>query len=122
MKFYNKNIGNYGEDLSVKYLSNLGYKILNRNFRCKLGEIDIISMLESDNRICFTEVKSRYNSLYGFPFEAITYRKIKRIKAAAKFYIMVNNLKNLDFRFDVIEVVFNNSNDSYCLNLIENAF
>ncbi|QGU95224.1 YraN family protein [Clostridium bovifaecis] len=122
MSNYNKDIGNYGENLSVEYLSNLGHEIIHRNFKCKLGEIDIISKCENNNCICFTEVKSRYNNLYGAPLEAITYRKIKKIKAVAEFYIIKNNLKDLDFRFDVIEVFFNNVNDTYSLKLTENAF
>lgn len=122
MSNYNKDIGNYGENLSVEYLSNLGHKVIHRNFKCKLGEIDIISKLENINCICFTEVKSRYNNLYGAPWESITYKKVRKIKAVAEFYIIKNNLKDSNFRFDMIEVFFNTTNDTYSLKLTENAF
>lgn len=121
MKRFNKDIGNFGEDLSVKYLVKKGYEILHRNFRCRLGEIDIISK-SHNGYICFTEVKSRYNCSYGSPHESITRNKVKKIRAIAELYIMKNNLNNVDLRFDVIEIVFNNSDDNYIINFIENAF
>lgn len=119
---YNKAIGDYGEYLSINYLMKKGHRIICRNFRCKLGEIDIISKIDDINCICFTEVKSRYNYSYGIPSEAVNYRKISRIKNAAKYYIKINNIMDVNFRFDVIEIFFNKSNNDYSLNLIENAF
>lgn len=122
MGIYNKKIGNYGENLCVEYLTEKGYKIIHRNFRCKLGEIDIISKPNRDSCICFAEVKSRYNNFFGIPCEAVNSTKIRKIKSVAEFYIIKNNLKDYSFRFDVLEVIFNNKDDSYSINLIENAF
>ncbi|KEI10381.1 YraN family protein [Clostridium botulinum C] len=120
MYTYNKNIGNFGETLSEKFLISKGHKILKKNFRCKLGEIDIISKFK--NCICFTEVKTRYNSSYGIPCEAVTYRKINKIKNTAKFYIAVNNIFYYDFKFNVIEILMNNNDNTHIVNFIENAF
>ncbi len=122
MSRYNKIIGNYGENICEEYLIKHGHKILHRNFRCKLGELDIISKIESSNCICFTEVKSRYTHTYGTPCESITYKKILRIRNIAQYYIIKNNLNNFNFRFDVIEVLFNIEHNNYSLNLIKNAF
>lgn len=122
MSNYNKKIGDYGESLSQKYLINHGYIILSKNFRCKFGEIDIISMDKKINCICFTEVKSRYNNLYGRPCESITYKKIRKIRNTAKLYILKNNLFNFNFRFDVVEVILNLNNNDHSINFIENAF
>lgn len=122
MKRYNKIIGNYGEDICEEYLLRHGHQILHRNFRCKLGELDIISKIKDLNCICFIEVKSRYHTRYGRPCESISYKKILKIKNTAQFYIMKNNLKDVNFRFDVMEVLFNVEKDDYTLNLIKNAF
>ncbi|MFL0249871.1 YraN family protein [Clostridium neuense] len=116
----NKIIGNYGEDLANEHLKKLGYTILDRNFKCKIGEIDIIA--QKHNTVAFIEVKSRYNVLYGKPCEAVNFTKKLKIYKAAKFFITKNNLMNFDFRFDVIEITFNYNNNKQLINYIENAF
>lgn len=120
MKRYNKEIGNYGEDIAARYLKNLQHKILERNYKCKIGEIDIISRYK--DFLCFTEVKTRYDINYGFPLEAVNRKKQFNIYKVANFYILKNNISNLNFRFDVIEVLLNNKDDKFSLNFIENAF
>lgn len=120
MVHYNKKIGTYGEFLAQKYLEHLGYNTLERNFRYKYGEIDIISYIPCTNFICFIEVKSRFSTLYGYPREAITYKKTLKIKNTAKFYIIKNHLCKYNFRFDVIEILF--KNNKYKLSHIKNAF
>ncbi|MCY6372398.1 YraN family protein [Clostridium ganghwense] len=119
---YNKKIGTHGENLAQSYLEKLGYKILANNFRCKVGEIDIITLFPNTNYICFVEVKSRFTSVYGRPCESITYKKILNLRHTAEFYIMKNKLYNYNFRFDVIEIIFNNNNTDYLLEHIKNAF
>lgn len=120
MKSFNKDIGNYGEELSFEFLKRKGYYILSRNFRNRSGEIDIIC--KKDDLIIFVEIKSRYNYNYGSPIEAITYSKQKQIIKLCKFYIYINKLINYNFRFDVIEIFFNKDNDLYYLNHITDAF
>ena len=120
MKGFNKDIGNYGEDLSFEFLKRNGYSILSRNFRNRCGEIDIIC--KKDDLIIFVEIKSRYNYNYGSPIEAITYSKQKQIIKLCKFYIYINKLINYNFRFDVIEVFFNKDNNLYSINHITDAF
>ncbi|MCD2345987.1 YraN family protein [Clostridium guangxiense] len=117
---YKKTIGNYGEEVAKEHLEESGYTILDRNFRCRTGEIDIIA--EKHHIIIFAEVKSRYNSLYGNPCESVNYLKRLKIYKTAKFYIIKNNLMNFDFRFDVIEIILNYKNNKKCINHIKNAF
>ncbi|WP_411170522.1 YraN family protein [Clostridium sp. MB05] len=120
MNSYNKCIGTYGEDLASSYLKSKGYYILNRNFRNKHGEIDLIC--KYSDLIIFVEVKSRYNYSYGIPSESVTYSKQKQIINLCKFYILSRKLFNYNCRFDVIEIYFNKNNESYFLNHIEDAF
>lgn len=120
MKKDNKNIGNYGEDLVSNFLKNNKHKILHRNFRKSNGEIDIISLF--NNIIIFTEVKTRFSKEYGLPFESVTKNKQKNIKKLASYYIYFYKLKNYYVRFDVAEVYLNNFDNSYKINIIEDAF
>lgn len=122
MIHYNKKIGNYGESIAKSYLENLGYIILKKNFRCKVGEIDVIATLPGGDCICFVEVKSRFTNSYGRPSESITFKKILNLRHTAEFYIMVNKLYKHNFRFDVIEIIFNHNNDDYIVQHIKNAF
>lgn len=120
MKLFNKSIGDYGENITEEYLINNGYKIIKRNFKCKNGEIDLICL--KDNIINFIEVKSRFYNLYGSPCEAVTYSKIKRIINASNYFIYINNLYNLNIRFDIVEVYLNTGNTQYKINHIKDAF
>lgn len=123
MEKYNKNIGNFGEDEAVKYLVKHNYKIITRNFSCKLGEIDIIA--KDKDVLAFIEVKARTNDKYGNPSDAIGYYKKRKIINTAKYYLMKENIKNLFCRFDVVEVFVSNDDNKIIdkdINLIKNAF
>lgn len=121
MHYCNKDIGSLGEGIAADYIKNLGYIILEKNFRCKLGEIDIIA--KDKNFITFIEVKTRYSSIYGTPGTAITIKKQNRIYKTAQFYMLKKSIFNkFYFRFDVIEIILNTSNNKYSINLIRNAF
>lgn len=115
-----KQLGSSGEDVAVKFLEKNGYKILHRNFRCKLGEIDIIA--KEGNTIVFVEVKTRRNLKFGYPSEAVTAIKQKHMKRVAEYFIL--NLKSEDytFRFDVVEVYMNTKNEILDVKLIKDAF
>ena len=98
---HNKILGNFGEDAACNYLKNKGYTIVKRNFRCRMGEIDIIAKIE--NCLIFIEVKTRKSSEFGEPSEAVDFRKIEKIKRVIEFYLSTADW-NGDIRVDVVEV------------------
>ena len=110
--------GMVGQQAAEAYLLNKGYRILARNFRVPTGEIDLIA--EDVDYIVFIEVKSRNGSKYGLPREAVTPRKQARIIETALHYIAQHELTGQDFRFDVVEVLFENHEGR--ITHIENAF
>lgn len=105
-KKLNKVIGNLGEGIARKYLIQHGYSILEANFRCPKGEIDIIAK-ENDDTIVFVEVKTRTNSKYGQPFEAVDYRKRQRLYTIAQYYIYEKKLMEYKYRFDIVSIILN---------------
>lgn len=106
-------IGKKGEEDAVKYLKKNKYEILERNFRTKAGEIDIIAM--KNDVVVFVEVKKRNNSSYGAGFDAVDLKKQQKIINAAQIYISFQK-KEKKYRFDVISI------DNKNINHIENAF
>jgi len=104
-------IGSQGEDIAADYLEKKNYKILQRNYRSRQGEIDIICLDETgdtdDNVLVFVEVKARRVLDYGVPTESVTSEKIGRMRRAAEVYIMLNGLDEVCCRFDVVGIVFN---------------
>jgi len=97
---HSKEIGDQAEKDAVELLKKNGYKILQKNYRVPFGEVDIIA--KDKKAIVFVEVKMRSSDGFGLPQEFVDKRKRKKIIAAAISYIKVNNLKDTDFRFDVV--------------------
>lgn len=95
-------LGKYGEDVATRFLLQKDYKIIERNFRCRQGEIDIIA--KDKEKLVFVEVKTRSNFNFGLPVEAVDRNKISHILKSAKVYLKLKNIKNTLIRFDVIEV------------------
>ncbi|WP_434796835.1 YraN family protein [Terrisporobacter vanillatitrophus] len=108
--------GKIGEKIALKYIISKGGKIIEQNYRTKMGEVDIIAKLNGE--LVFVEVKSRSNINYGYPSESVNYKKKRKITNVAKYYILDNSLENLSIRFDVIEIYFNEKK----INHIVNAF
>mgnify|MGYP001120136057 CR=1 FL=1 len=99
-----KAVGELGENIAARYLTNSGYAILEKNYTCKFGEIDIIA--KKGTVLAFVEVKTRTNISYGYPEEAVNKYKIKKIKNTANFFIVNNKpLQDFNFRFDVISII-----------------
>lgn len=99
---HNKALGEYGEKIAQFFLSKIGYLILEKNYKCKFGEVDLIA--RTNNLIIFVEVKTRSNLSYGYPEESIEYFKIQKIKNIANYFITRKNLESFDVRFDVISI------------------
>ncbi len=102
MKRYNKNLGDFGEDITCEYLLEKGYKILARNFRFGRNEIDIIA--ENEKLIAFVEVKTRKNVVFGMPSEAVDKSKVEKIISVAQSWLE-NNPTEKEIRIDVSEVI-----------------
>ena len=111
--------GKYGEDLAANYLKKQGYKIIERNFRIRGGEIDIIAI--DGQTLVYIEVKTRTSHQFGLPEESVTPHKIKFLERSAKFYRA--NRKHLNLpqleRIDVVTV--DSSDGDPQINLIKNA-
>ncbi len=97
----NKISGECGETAAVEYLKKKKYKILERNFSAKTGEIDIIAQKGED--LVFVEVKTRSSEKFGTPAQAVTYYKKRNFVNTAKWYL-VSHPTELNIRFDIIEV------------------
>ena len=112
---YNKRIlGKLGETLACNYLEKENYKIIEKNFSCSQGEIDIIAYDTTTNEIVFFEVKTRSNFNYGIPAESINNLKKMHIKHSIEYYLYKNNLLNKFIRVDAIEIAIHNK--EYKLN------
>jgi putative endonuclease len=120
------NFGKAGEERAAKYLESNDYKIVERNFRCHFGEIDIIAF--KDGTMCFIEVKTRHNTYYGRPSEAVNHKKQIHIRKTADYYLLSH--KSLfshspvqpDIRFDIIEIIDWNCFEAVEMVHIKNAF
>ena len=94
-------LGSFGEDAAAAFLSKKGFTVIQRNFSCRLGEIDIIA--EEGEYLAFIEVKLRKNADHGEAREFVTFSKQKRIILAAKYWLSRHSTE-LQPRFDVVEV------------------
>ena len=108
-------IGKIGEELACKYLEDNGYKIVERNFEAKQGEIDIIALDKQE--IVFIEVKTRTSKKYGEPAEAVNQTKQKHLIKTIKYYLYIRNLENEFIRIDIIEIYI--SKNKYKVNHIK---
>ena len=109
--------GKLGEELAVRYLTGKGYEILERNWRNRHKEIDIIA--KDGKELVIVEVKARQTDVYGEPDIAVTKQKQRCLISAANSYIFRNHL-DIETRFDIISIVFKNGEP--VIEHIEDAF
>ncbi|MFF1821195.1 YraN family protein [Kribbella sp. NPDC058245] len=96
-------VGRFGEDLASRYLTTEGLVILERNWRCGIGEIDIVAREGGTLVIC--EVKTRRGLGYGSPFESITYRKLTTLRKLAGAWLRSHEVHPSDVRIDFVSVL-----------------
>jgi putative endonuclease len=118
MSFTRMRTGKRGEDLAAAYLAEAGYRIVERNYRCIFGEIDIVA--EEGETLVFVEVKSRRSEVYGEPQLAVGDEKQKKISRIAMHYLQERRLRHRLARFDVVAVKLPPA--GLRIELIRNAF
>lgn len=98
-----RKIGTEKEELAAEFLKNIGYQIYEKNFRCKIGEIDLIAF--DGECLVFVEVKYRKRCQNGYPEEAVTLKKQRTISKVALWYMMERDWScSMPSRFDVIAI------------------
>ncbi len=112
-----KLIGSEGEDLAVNFLKDKGYKIISRNYKTPIGEIDVVA--KDGETLVFVEVKTRTTDSFGYPFEAVNSKKRHKLKNLALLYLKKHK-KDCAVRFDVMSIHMNN--DKKEIEHIEDAF
>lgn len=110
--------GEKSESIAVNYLKKQGYKIIEQNYRTKLGEIDIIA--KEKGTITFIEVKSRKSKNFGNPKWAVTPKKQRKISMVALQYLKTTMQSNAKARFDVVSII--SSPDNPSIEIVKNAF
>lgn len=100
-----KNIGDHGEKFAAGMLEEAGYEIIERNYRCRYGEVDIIAL--RNGVIHFVEVKTRTGMDYGYPSDAVTDAKMDRLRKSAEHYLIRRTLPWRDVSIDVYEIMTN---------------
>ncbi|MBQ4558030.1 MAG: YraN family protein [Clostridia bacterium] len=116
MKQFNKVKGDINEELAVNYLVNeKRFKIIERNYKCQLGEIDIIAK-EKDGTIVFVEVKYRRNTRFGYGREAVDQYKQQKIRNVATYYLRLRSKLQSKVKFAVIDILDDK------ITFIDNAF
>ena len=116
-------IGAMGEEAAVKALKKQGYKIAERNYRCKMGEIDIIA--KDGEYTCFVEVRLRKNNDYGSPADTIDERKRQKIIKTAQLYAVTKRIYDTPMRFDAVLInasVYDGKLRNTEIEIIKNAF
>ncbi len=104
-------LGRLGEELAAGLLYADGYEILERGFRCRSGEIDLIA--RKDDALIFVEVKARTGSGYGLPKEAVDKKKREKIRKCAEYYQMINGFEGLKCSFQVIGILIEQIPDAF---------
>ncbi len=112
--FYKKLLGRVGEKKAAEHLEKKGYKIIEKNFKTHVGEIDLIATI--DEEIVFVEVKTRSSDAFGAPSEAVDLKKQEKYYKVADEYLLKTKRKDASCRFDVIEI------ENGQINHIINAF
>jgi putative endonuclease len=118
VKHARQKLGGLGEDAAADFLRSRGYRIVARNHRCRLGEVDLVA--ERGEVLVFVEVRTRASAAFGGPEETVGFRKQRRVVAAARDYLARRRGPERGARFDVIAVV--DGPHGPALTHFENAF
>ena len=118
MQNKHQKFGEKSENLAVWYLKQNGYKIIEQNYRNRMGEIDIIA--KEKGTLVFVEVKARRSDLFGNPKWAVTPKKQRKISMVALYYLKATKQTRAKARFDVISI--SSAEDNPRIEIVKNAF
>lgn len=122
MKLSKNHLGKRGEEEALKFLLHKGYKLLEKNFRSFLGEIDLI-VTDDGKEVIFVEVRAKTDNVFCEPYETVTKKKQARLYRLAEYYLASRkDYQNLSSRFDVISIILSPEGALAKLEHIENAF
>lgn len=112
-------LGQRGEALAWNFLRKRGYSILEKNYRTRFGEVDIIA--QKGGVLVFLEVKTRRDHQFGFPAESVDWRKQQKIIRVAEAYLQAKGLENRAARFDILSITWDGKSEPG-FSLLEDAF
>jgi putative endonuclease len=115
---HRQSLGQRGEDLACAELEKLGYVIVDRRFRTRCGELDIVA--RDAGVLVFVEVKARSGSNFGTPLESVTWQKRQRLSQMAASYLCLKRLTSVACRFDVVSVLEHDG--THTVELVRGAF
>lgn len=115
----NRETGMLGEKIACDFLGNNGYKIVEKNYRCRNGEVDIVA--RHRDTLVFIEVRTKKSYLFGTPEESITGRKKERLRAVAEHYRQNHDGLPSEWRIDVVAILMNSAGKVNRIEIIENA-
>lgn len=117
--FWKRFLGVFGENTAAEFLKKQGFKILEKNYKCRFGEIDIIA--KDGKTISFVEVKTITAGKTETPYDTINARKQEHISKSASFYLHTKELEDFTYRFDVVAIKYNKDKKPD-IELIRDAF
>ena len=112
-------LGRKGERLAARFLKKHGYRLLQRNYTCPRGEIDLVAL--DGEEVVFVEVRTRTDDAFGDPAESVTSKKRRQVSSVALDYARRKKLADQPMRFDVVTVLFDRS-DQPRIELFRDAF
>ena len=116
---YKQRLGRRGEEIATSYLQQQGYTILARNWKCPIGEIDIVA--REGETLAFVEVRTRRGHRFGTPEESVTPAKQAKLVELAQTYLQEMGLTDTDWRIDVVAIQMGGRGEVKRLNLIQHA-
>jgi putative endonuclease len=113
-----KELGKRGEEVALRFLKKKGYRIIEKNYACKMGEMDIIA--KEKDTLVFIDEKTRTSALFGPPQLAVNFSKQRQLSKVALNYLKENRLEEAKARFDVVAILLGQKEEG--IELIRNAF
>ncbi len=120
MTFEHLRLGSRGESLAEKKLKRSGYKIVERNFRCAIGEVDLVA--RDGETLVFVEVKTRTKADFTSPQDAVDWKKRRKLAQVCQHYLMRRGLQDVRCRFDVVAILLPEGKGRSEVAIIRDAF